>query len=207
MARRGAYSTGLLGSTAEDSRRICRPKPPASTRSISPTHTGLLAQGRRRGCDIVRPSVVTVLRWREAGCSRRLDRCLRHRPQHRSRSAWSRALPIRPVAMMALQAAWVVVRWRSRGWAWWASDRLGRHQPASASGRGEPDLVGYTRCGPSFLYASSAFFTLWALISWGCRPSRPCMLLLEDLLHRSRRWREASASARRSPASWSKSTW
>jgi hypothetical protein len=84
-----------------------------------------------------------------------------------------RSLPFRPLALIALQAAWlamlIALCWgwfRSIGWA--ASTHIG----ASA----EPDLVGY------FIWAiflSLGFFTLWALVSWVVSIA-PLLVLLEN---------------------------
>lgn len=82
-------------------------------------------------------------------------------------------LRFRPVAMTALQAAWVLLLlatfagwYRSVGWA------AATHITAS----GEPDLVGY------FIWAiflSLGFFTLWALMSW-IFSFAPLLMLLEE---------------------------
>jgi hypothetical protein len=82
-------------------------------------------------------------------------------------------LPFRPFAMMALQAAWVVV-FALTGWAWWAS--IGWAASKYIGTGAEPDLIGYTIWA---IFLTLGFFTLWALISWVVAIA-PMLLLLED---------------------------
>jgi hypothetical protein len=82
-------------------------------------------------------------------------------------------VPFRPMAMIALQAAWVAVL-ALTGWAWWSSISWAA---ATHIGTGaEPDLVGYTMWA---IFLTLAFFCLWALISWSVAIA-PMLLLLED---------------------------
>jgi hypothetical protein len=85
-----------------------------------------------------------------------------------------RSLPLRPVAMIVLQAAWllllIAIVWgwfRSIGWA--ASTHI---TPAA-----EPDLVGYAMW---VIFLSLGFFTFWALVSWALTIA-PLLMLLEGL--------------------------
>ena len=69
-------------------------------------------------------------------------------------------LPFRPLQMMALQAAWLVVL----GVTWWGWYRAiawvaATHIPAF----GEPDLIGFSIW---LIFLSLGFFTAWALVSW-----------------------------------------
>jgi hypothetical protein len=83
-------------------------------------------------------------------------------------------LPFRPVAMIALQAAWLAVL-AFTSWAWF---RLLGWDASSHIGNGEePDLVGYTMWA---VFLTLGFFTLWALISWAVSIA-PLLVLLEDL--------------------------
>ncbi|HEY3705086.1 MAG TPA: hypothetical protein VGL22_08495 [Terracidiphilus sp.] len=79
----------------------------------------------------------------------------------------------RPVAMIALQAAWVAA-FAITGWGWWAS--IGWTASKHMGSGGEPDLVGYTMWA---IFLTLGFFTLWALISWVVAIA-PMLLLLED---------------------------
>jgi hypothetical protein len=82
-------------------------------------------------------------------------------------------LRFRPLAMIALQAAWVVLL-ALTGWAWWSS--IG-WAAANHIGNGtEPDLVGYTMWA---IFLTLGFFSLWALISWAVAIA-PMLVLLED---------------------------
>ena len=81
-------------------------------------------------------------------------------------------MPFRPVVMIVLQAAWLVL-FALTLWGW-----FGSMQWAAAThiaGAGEPDLVGY------FIWAiflSLGFFTVFALISWPLSIA-PLLALLE----------------------------
>ncbi len=82
-------------------------------------------------------------------------------------------IPFRPVAMIALQAAWLAVLaltcwgwYRSIGWA--AATHIGTSL--------EPDLVGYTMWA---VFLTLGFFTLWALVNWPVSIA-PMLVLLED---------------------------
>lgn len=82
-------------------------------------------------------------------------------------------LPFRPLAMIALQAAWLAVL-ALTGWAWWSSINWAA---ATHIGNGaEPDLVGYTIWA---IFLSLGFFTIWALVSWFVTIA-PMLVLLED---------------------------
>jgi hypothetical protein len=82
-------------------------------------------------------------------------------------------IPFRPVALIALQAAWLAML-ALTGWAWlraigWAA--------ATHIGTGEePDLVGYTMW---VIFLTLGFFTLWAFASWAVTIA-PMLVLLED---------------------------
>lgn len=83
-----------------------------------------------------------------------------------------RGLRFRPAAMVALQAAWMMLM-AATLWAWYSSLSWAAASHISASG--EPDLVGF------FIWAISlslGFFTLFALISWVLSVA-PLLLLLE----------------------------
>lgn len=81
-------------------------------------------------------------------------------------------VPFRPVAMIALQAAWLIVLglvffgW-FRSIQWVAATHI--------STAGEADLVGYSIWA---IFLSLGFFTLWALVSWPFAVA-PMLLLLE----------------------------
>jgi hypothetical protein len=83
------------------------------------------------------------------------------------------ALRFRPVAMMALQAAWFALfAFTCWGWyrsiAWVASSTI---TPAA-----EPDLIGYST---GVIFLSLGFFTAWALLSWALSIA-PLVMLLEN---------------------------
>jgi hypothetical protein len=79
----------------------------------------------------------------------------------------------RPLAMIALQGAWVTI-FALTGWAWWTS--IGWAANHHMGTGGEPDLVGYTMWA---IFLTLGFFTLWGLISWVVAIA-PLLLLLEN---------------------------
>jgi hypothetical protein len=83
-------------------------------------------------------------------------------------------LPFRPMAMVALQAAWLAVL-ALTCWAWFRS--LGWAAASHIGTGAEPDLVGYAVWA---IFLTLGFFTLWALISWVVFIA-PLLVLLEDL--------------------------
>jgi hypothetical protein len=122
--------------------------------------------------DMYRPHVLSVLRWLVpagilawiiiSGIGRNLV-LKRMEPR----------LPFRPLAMIALQAAWAAIL-ALTGWAWWAS--IGWAASNHIGTGAEPDLVGYTVWA---IFLTLGFFTFWALISWVVAIA-PMLLLLED---------------------------
>jgi hypothetical protein len=122
--------------------------------------------------DMYRPHVVTVLRWLlpagavawiiVSGIGRNIV-LKRMEPR----------IAFRPLAMTALQTAWVAV-FAITGWAWWAS--IGWAANNHIGTGAEPDLVGYTMWA---IFLTLGFFTLWALINWVVAIA-PMLLLLED---------------------------
>jgi len=82
-------------------------------------------------------------------------------------------LPFRPIAMIALQAAWLALLCVTF-WVWFSCMRGVAASHISAGG--EPDLIGFAIWA---IVLSLAFFTLWALISWALSIA-PLLLLLEN---------------------------
>jgi hypothetical protein len=122
--------------------------------------------------DIYRPHVFSILRWLvpfgalawiiASGIGRNLV-LKRMEP----------SLPFRPVAMIALQAAWVALL-ALTGWAWWSS--IGWAASTHIGNGAEPDLIGYTIWA---VFLTLGFFSLWAAISWVVAIA-PMLVLLED---------------------------
>lgn len=83
-------------------------------------------------------------------------------------------LAVRPAAMIALQAAWLVVL-AITCWAWFRA--IGWVAATHIGSGAEPDLVGYTMWA---VFLSLGFFVLWALVSWAVSIA-PLLVLLEDL--------------------------
>jgi hypothetical protein len=81
-------------------------------------------------------------------------------------------LRFRPVSMMVLQAAWLVLLGLTV-WGWFGS--MQAVAAAHIAPGGEPDLVGYSMWA---IFLSLGFFTLWALINWAVSIA-PLLVVLE----------------------------
>jgi hypothetical protein len=81
-------------------------------------------------------------------------------------------LRFRPLAMIALQAAWLVLL-ASIFWGWFRSIQWAAATHITAGG--EADLVGYSIWT---IFLSLGFFTLWALVNWPLSVA-PMLMLLE----------------------------
>jgi len=82
-------------------------------------------------------------------------------------------LPMRPVAQIVLQAAWLAAL-LALCWGWFQS--LDWAAATHISSTAEPDLVGYFVW---VIFLSLGFFTVWALVSWFVSIA-PLLVLLED---------------------------
>jgi hypothetical protein len=82
-------------------------------------------------------------------------------------------LPMRPISLIALQAAWLA-GFALACWGWLRSMQwvAATHITPSA----EPDLIGFSIWA---IFLSLAFFTAWALVSWTMAIA-PLLMLLED---------------------------
>lgn len=79
----------------------------------------------------------------------------------------------RPLAMLALQAAWLGL-WCAVVGAWWAAMRWGAARHIVTAG--EPDLIGFAM---GTIVLSLGFFTLWAVVNWPLAAA-PVLLATED---------------------------
>jgi hypothetical protein len=82
-------------------------------------------------------------------------------------------LPYRPVAVMALQAAWLAL-FAATCCGWFRSIEWAAATHITTTG--EPDLVGFSFWA---IFLSLGFFTAWALLSWPFAIA-PLLLLLEN---------------------------
>jgi hypothetical protein len=122
--------------------------------------------------DMYRPHIVSVLRWLipiaavgwvlASAIGRNLV-VMRMQPGTR----------FRPLAMIALQAAWVGALALTI-WGWWSA--IGWAAARHIGSGAEPDLVGYTMWA---VFLSLGFFMLWGFISWVVAIA-PMLALLED---------------------------
>ena len=88
-------------------------------------------------------------------------------------SSTDRKLPFRPIAMIALQAVWLLAL-LALMWGWSAS--MAWAAATHITPNAEPDLIGYAMW---LIFLSLGFFTLWALVSWALTIA-PLLALLED---------------------------
>lgn len=82
-------------------------------------------------------------------------------------------LAFRPLAMIFLQAAWLVLL-AATSWAWFRSIQWAAATHITPNA--EPDLIGYSMWS---IFLTLGFFTLWALISWALSIA-PLLMLLEE---------------------------
>ncbi|HKD86612.1 MAG TPA: hypothetical protein VKB58_17825 [Terriglobales bacterium] len=82
-------------------------------------------------------------------------------------------LPMRPLPMMALQAAWLAV-FGGVCWGWFRS--VSWAASTHFAGGGEPDLIGFAIW---LIFLSLAFFIVWALAGWIVSVA-PVLMLLES---------------------------
>lgn len=81
-------------------------------------------------------------------------------------------LRFRPMEMIALQAAWLVLL-AGTCWGWFRAMQWVATTHITPAG--EPDLIGYSMWA---IFLSLGFFTVWALISWALSIT-PLLMLLE----------------------------
>lgn len=92
-------------------------------------------------------------------------------------SASGQRVRMRPIGMMVLQAAWLVVIGAMVGaWAWAMEWAGATHIVASNMAGGEPDLVGFSMWA---IFLSLGFYTAWALVSWPVGIA-PVLMVIEE---------------------------
>jgi hypothetical protein len=82
-------------------------------------------------------------------------------------------LPFRPLPMIALQAAWLVLMGLT-SWGWFRS--IGWVAATHITSAGEPDLIGFSIW---LIFLSLGFFTAWAFLSWPLSIA-PILMLAEN---------------------------
>jgi hypothetical protein len=82
-------------------------------------------------------------------------------------------LPFRPMPMISLQAAWLVLMGVTC-WGWFRS--IGWVAATHITSAGEPDLIGFSIW---LIFLSLGFFTAWALVSWPLSIA-PILMLAEN---------------------------
>jgi hypothetical protein len=92
---------------------------------------------------------------------------------HRMDAMPERRMPFRPLGMMVLQVAWLVLL-GAVWWGWWGSMAWAASTHVTAGA--EPDLIGFAMWA---IFLSLGFFTAWALVSWPLTIA-PLLMLLEE---------------------------
>jgi hypothetical protein len=174
VAWRWLFGAPLLAVCWIQAQHILTALPPESTglNSLDPSNPWITAIKLAAAWDAYRPHVVAVLQWLAPLAAVAwvvLSAIGRNLVIRRMEPG----VPFRPVALMALQAAWLAVL-ALTGWAWF---RCVGWAAATRIGAGdEPDLVGYSIW---VIFFTLGFFTLWALVSWAVTIA-PMLVLLED---------------------------
>ena len=174
VAWRWLFGAPLLVVCWLQAQRILAALPPESTglSTLDPGNPWISSLKLAAAWDMYRPHVADVMQWLApitaiawvvlSGLGRNVV-LMRMRP----------GLLFRPVAMIALQAAWLAVL-ALTGWAWFCS--VGWAAATHIGNGEEPDLVGYTVW---VIVLTLGFFTLWAFVSWVVTIA-PMLVLLED---------------------------
>ncbi len=174
VAWRWLFGAPLLAVCWIQMRHIFAELPPESTglNTLDPSNPWVSSIKLAAAWDMYRPHVVSVLQWLAPIVAiawivlSALGRNLvlkRMEPR----------VPFRPLALIALQAAWLGVLVLT-GWAWFRS--VGWAAATHIGTGDEPDLVGYTMW---VIILTLGFFTLWALVSWAVTIA-PMLVLLEN---------------------------
>lgn len=173
IAWRWLYGIPLLAVCAVQTRHILAllPLDAAGLSTLDPQNPWVAVVQLTDAWDLYQPHVMGVLRWLLpvaalawalfSGVGRSLV-LKRLEPR----------LRLRPVEMIALQTAWLVLL-SATCWGWFRSIQW--VAATHITPEGEPDLVGYSMWA---IFLSLAFFTLWALISWALSIA-PLLMLLE----------------------------
>ena len=173
VAWRWLFGVPLLAVCWIQAQHILAELPPESTglNNLDPSNPWVTSIKLAAAWDMYRPHVVSVLQWL-APVAAIAWIVLSALGRNFVLQRMEPRVPFRPLALMALQAAWLAVL-ALTGWAWfrcigWAA--------ATHIGTGdEPDLVGYTMW---VIFLTLGFFTLWALVSWAVTIA-PMLVLLE----------------------------
>jgi hypothetical protein len=174
VAWRWLFGAPLLAVCRIQAQHILAALPPEATglNSLDPSNPWISSIKLAAAWDMYRPHVVALLQWLAPLAAVAwvvLSAIGRNLVIRRMEPG----VPFRPVALMALQAAWLAVL-ALTGWAWF---RCVGWAAATRIGAGdEPDLVGYSIW---VIFFTLGFFTLWALVSWAVTIA-PMLVLLED---------------------------
>lgn len=156
-----------------EAQKIVSALPPSATGldRVSLTDPWVSAVRLADAWDLYRPPVMHLLAWLaplaavawviSSGLGRNLV-LKRMEPQ----------VPLRPAAMIALQAAWLMLLGLTC-WGWYRS--IGWAAETHIGNGAEPDLVGYTMWA---VFLTLGFFTLWGLVNWPVSIA-PMLVLLE----------------------------
>lgn len=177
VAWRWLFGVPLLVVCWMQSQRILVSLPPeaAGLANLDPQNPWVAAVQLRNAWALYQPHVAVVARWLlpvaalawvvVSGLGRNL---LLKRIEANPVSS----LRFRPLAMMALQAAWLAL-FAATCWGWFRS--ISWVAATTITPAAEPDLIGYSM---GVIFLSLGFFTAWALVSWALSIA-PLVMLLE----------------------------
>jgi hypothetical protein len=174
VAWRWVFGVPLLAVCWIQAQQILALLPPESAglAAIDPENPWVAVVHLTDAWDLYRPHVFAVLRWLlpvaalvwviVSGFGRSLV-LKRLEPR----------LAVRPVNMIALQAAWLALL-AATCWGWFRS--IEWVAATHITPNNEPDLVGYSMWA---IFLTLGFFTLWSLLSWALSIA-PLLMLLEN---------------------------
>jgi hypothetical protein len=172
----------VLTACGIEARRILTALPldSAGLTGINPQNPWVAAVQLDHALGLYKPEVAIVLRWLvplAAAAWVVISGLGRSVVLWKLASASGRQVRMRPMSMMVLQAASLVVMGAMVGaWAW-AMEWAGATYIGAGSMTGaEPDLVGYTMWA---VFLSLGFYTAWALVSWPVVIA-PVLMLMEE---------------------------
>jgi len=171
---RWIFGAPLLAACWIQAQHILAALPPESTglNNLDPSNPWIASLKLAAAWDMYRPHVVSVLQWL-APIAAAAWIVLSAFGRNLVIKSMEPGTSFRPVALIVLQAAWLVVLVLT-GWAWFRS--VGWAAATHIGTGEEPDLVGYTMW---VVFLTLGFFTLWALVSWVVTIA-PMLVLLED---------------------------
>jgi hypothetical protein len=165
-----------------EARRILTALPPESAglTGIDPQNPWVATVQLSHAWGLYKPEVATVLRWLVPAAAAVwvvISGLGRSIVLSRLAVASGQRSKMRPMGMMVLQAAWLlVIGAMVCAWAWAMAWAGATHIASSSMAGGEPDLVGYAMWA---IFLSLGFYTAWAVVSWPVGIA-PVLMVMEE---------------------------